>query len=58
MELLLDDQVGIEMSNIYQYFKILYGVEQNCFFGGEGSEDMEFGANNSMFVFINLIHIM
>ena len=49
--------VGIEKSNIYQYFNILYGLEQ-IFLGGVRSEDMEFGAVNCRFEFITLIHIM
>ena len=48
---------GIEKSNIYQYFKILYGLGM-IFLGGGSSEDMEFGASNCMFEFSTLMHIM
>ena len=41
--------VGIEKSNIYQDFKILYELVHNFFLGGGSSEDMEFGAGNCMF---------
>ena len=33
---------GIDKSNIYQYFKVLYGLG-NMFWGGGSSEDMELG---------------
>ena len=49
--------VGIEKSNIYQYFKVLYGLG-NMFWGGGSSEDMEFGGSNCMFEFSTLMHIM
>ena len=45
-------------SNIYQYFKILYGLVHSCFLGGGSSEDMEFVAGNCVFEFITLMHIM
>ena len=50
--------VGIDKSNIYQYFKILYALVHNCFLGGGRNEDMEFGAGNCMFEFITMMHIM
>ena len=50
--------VGIDKINIYQDFKILYGLVHNCFLGGGRSEDMEFGAGNCMFEFSTMIHIM
>ena len=50
---------GIEKSNIYQYFNILYGLGHNCFFGGGGSSEyMEFEAGKCVFEFSTLIHIM
>ena len=48
---------GIEKSNIYQYFKILYGLKK-LFGGGGSSEDMIFGYSNCMFEFSILVHIM
>ena len=48
---------GIEKSNIYQYFKVLYGLGNICL-GGGSSYDMEFGASNCMFEFSTLMHIM
>ena len=48
---------GIEKSNIYLYFKVLYGLG-NIFLGGGSSDDMEFGASNCMFEFSTLVHIM
>ena len=39
---------GIDKSNTYQYFYILYGLVYNCFLGGGRSEYMEFGAGNCM----------
>ena len=50
--------LGIEKSNIYQDFKILYELVHNCFLGGSRSEDMEFGAGNGMFEFSTMMHIM
>ena len=50
--------VGIEKSNIYQYFKILCGLVNNSFLGGGSSEYMEFGAGNCMCEFITMMHIM
>ena len=49
---------GMEKSNIYQYFKILCGLEHTCFLGGGISEDMEFGAGNFLFEFSTLMQIM
>ena len=50
--------VGIEKSNIYQDFKILYGLVHNYYFGGGIIEDKEIGAGNCMFEFSNMIDIM
>ena len=50
--------VGIEKSNSYQYFKILYWLEYNYFLLGGSSEDMELEAGNCIFEFVNLMHIM
>ena len=50
--------VGIEKSNIYQDFKILYRLVHNYFWEGVSSEDMEFGAGNCMFEFSTMMHIM
>ena len=49
--------VGIEKSNIYQYFKILYGLVHFSF-GGGSSEDMEFRTGNCMSEFSTMMHIM
>ena len=50
--------LGIEKSNIYQDFKILYELVHNCFLGGIRSEDMEFGAGTGMFEFSTMMYIM
>ena len=50
--------VGIEKSNIYQYFKILCGLVHNYFLGWGSSEDVEFGAGNCMCEFSTMMHIM
>ena len=50
--------VGIDKINIYQDFKILYGLVHNCFLGGGRSEDMEFKAGNCMFEFSTMMHII
>ena len=50
--------VGIEKSNTYQYFNILYGLGHNLFFGEVTSEYTEFGSGKVVYEFITLMHIM
>ena len=49
---------GVEKSNIYQYFNILYGLGNNCFLVGGCSEDKGFGAVKCVFEFSSMIRIM
>ena len=50
--------VGIEKSNTYQDFVILYGLLHNTFLAGGSSKYVEFGSGNCMFDFITIMHIM
>ena len=46
------------VTDIDQYFKILYGLVKNSFLGGGSSEYMEFGAGNCMFEYSTMMHIV
>ena len=49
--------VGIEKSDIYPFLKYYMGW-YIIIFGGDISEDMEFGADNCIFEFSTMMHIM